>query len=172
MEYIKKDIFKSLEDKTIDVMMHQVNCIGAFNAGIAKLIRNKYPLVYNFYITKVRSASKFIDLYGTYQFIQIDNGYVVNLFSQYFTGEPTSNQIPQSQYNDDFFTRINMLKKTLGSVKKEIPENLTIGLPLIASGIAKSSEHKKLSDLEYFKKFIEPTIEEVLGDREVIVHYI
>lgn len=38
-----------------NVICHQVNCKGVMNAGIAKAIRNKYPQVYDVFMTSFAS---------------------------------------------------------------------------------------------------------------------
>lgn len=45
IKHIKCDIFKS----GADIICHQVNCQGVMGSGIAKQVREKYPVVYRDY---------------------------------------------------------------------------------------------------------------------------
>ena len=66
-----------------DIIAHQVNCQGAFNSGVAKAIREKFPEVFEKY-------KNFCDRYtpdfllGSIQYCILDNDdrLVVNLFAQ------------------------------------------------------------------------------------------
>lgn len=42
LKHIKGDIFKS----NADAILHQVNCQGVMNSGVAKQVREKYPIVF------------------------------------------------------------------------------------------------------------------------------
>lgn len=175
MKYIQGDIFEYLKTDMIQVMMHQTNCVGAFNAGIARIVRKKYPNVHQHYQTKLTSTKEFIDSFGTHDFIKIADGYMVNLYGQYFPGKPKNLPIKSNTYmQDSLQTRLEMLEKAMESAKKDIPENFRIGIPLIASGIAKSDEskYKKMSDLDYFKKVIAPVVEKCFFDRDLMVFYL
>lgn len=46
LTYIKGDL---LEDPEVQIICHQVNCQGRMNSGIAKSIREKWPIVFNAY---------------------------------------------------------------------------------------------------------------------------
>lgn len=82
IEHIKCDIFES----GADVILHQVNCQGAMNSGIAKQVREKFPVVFNAYNTFCSIKDNKSELLGTAQFIRVDEGgyagYIVNLFAQ------------------------------------------------------------------------------------------
>lgn len=45
MKHIKGDIF----DSNADAILHQVNCQGVMGAGLAKQVREKYPVIYHWY---------------------------------------------------------------------------------------------------------------------------
>lgn len=78
MKIINKDIL------TVDrgVIVQQVNCQGAMKSGVALGIRNKWPIVFE-YFEKYFQLTPQYKLLGTIQFIQVEPKlYVVNLFGQ------------------------------------------------------------------------------------------
>ena len=71
----KGDVLKS----NCDIIVHQVNCKGVMGAGLAKQIREEYPIVYEQY----KEFCKKDDLLGKVQFVPIAyKKYVCNLFGQ------------------------------------------------------------------------------------------
>lgn len=80
---MKKEYFDGdlLTAKT-DIIAHQVNCIGAFNSGVAACIRNKFISV--FFEYKVLCYSKSPnDLLGIIQVCKVnDTQEIANLFGQ------------------------------------------------------------------------------------------
>lgn len=86
MKIINKDI------TTIDrgVILHQVNCQGAMNSGVAKAIREKWPTVYERY-TNYFEDCKFAgswcwdssEMLGKLQFVQVaEELFIGNVFAQ------------------------------------------------------------------------------------------
>lgn len=64
------------------IILHQVNCYGKFNKGLAKSIREKFPKVYLEYLEYVQNKTP-EELLGTYNDVRInDLLIVVNCFSQ------------------------------------------------------------------------------------------
>lgn len=62
------------------VIVHQVNCKGVMGAGLAKDIRNKWPIVFKKYKERLWKP-------GDVQFVNVDtNLYVCNLAGQYHYG--------------------------------------------------------------------------------------
>ena len=106
-----------LLESECDYICHQVNCQGKMNSGIAKSIREKWPIVFQNYIAKCEAAEKSaVELYGCYemapcgsdlllgniQFVplwtdfekDIKHQSVVNLFAQqYYVSQFTKNNI-------------------------------------------------------------------------------
>ena len=74
----------NLLDAQTDVIAHQVNCQGVMGSGIAKQIREKWPRVYDNYVSYCYDyAACTHELLGECQLVQInDNQYVANLFGQ------------------------------------------------------------------------------------------
>lgn len=71
---IRRDIFTV----DCDIIAHQVNCRGVMGAGLAKQIRNKYPIVYERYKNYCPDPA----LLGKVQVINTGTVYVANLFAQ------------------------------------------------------------------------------------------
>ena len=75
-------------DAQTDVIAHQVNCQGVMGSGVAKQIRDKWPRVYDSYVTYCYDYIACTnELLGECQLVQInDNQYVANLFGQNYYG--------------------------------------------------------------------------------------
>ena len=70
----------NLLDATENVLIHQVNCQGVMGSGVAKAIRDRWPIVYKEY----RDLSCPEEMLGRVQFVEIGQGkWVANLFSQF-----------------------------------------------------------------------------------------
>ena len=70
------------------VIVHQVNCQGVMGSGIAKQIREKYPIVYEEYKELYNHhKSNNYRLLGENQIVKVDSDkYVVNIFGQEYYG--------------------------------------------------------------------------------------
>jgi len=64
-----------------DIIGHQVNTKGVMGAGLAKQIRNKYPLVYANY-KELCGDNKYRSLLGTSQYVDVQDKTIVNMFAQ------------------------------------------------------------------------------------------
>lgn len=72
---IKGNLLTSNEN----VIIHQVNCQGVMGAGIAKQIKDKYPMVFSAYKKYCPNPQ----LLGKIQYIRVnDDRYIINLFGQ------------------------------------------------------------------------------------------
>lgn len=80
--YVMNDIFKSTPNNCI--MVQSVNCMGVMGAGLAKAIRDRYPIVYEIY--KAEYDLEMLEL-GYVSYIDIEEGLIVaNLCGQYGYG--------------------------------------------------------------------------------------
>lgn len=74
----------NLLDSNAEYIIHQVNCQGAMNSGVAKAIREKWPIVferYRFYYETMQHEDE--PLLGTIQIVKVnDNQSVINMFAQ------------------------------------------------------------------------------------------
>lgn len=78
IKHIKCDIFKS----GATLILHQVNCQGVMGSGIAKQVKEKYPVAYEQYKHKCDMCEP-SQLLGTTQLVKVnDDFYIVNLFAQ------------------------------------------------------------------------------------------
>lgn len=135
--YAKGDLLKS----HCDYICHQVNCQGKMGSGIAKQIREKWPIVYENYMAKCKAAEESaVELYGAYemapcgsdlllgniQFVPLWKDFeaspihksVVNLFAQQYYG-----------YDGKRYTSYDAFWTCLGQMKNSIPKGATIGFP-------------------------------------------
>lgn len=105
----------------VDYICHQVNCQGVMNTGIAKSIREKWPLVYENYMIKYNDVnencpsviSPSFFMLGTIQIVPIELDFSVHYHKDVI------NLFAQDQYGDDnkcytsydaFWSCINQLK--------------------------------------------------------------
>lgn len=78
IRYIKGDLFSV----TSGVIAHGCNCIGAMGAGVAKIVRERYPEAFLRY-TEVCKINDAKDLLGTTQIVRVsENLYIANCFTQ------------------------------------------------------------------------------------------
>lgn len=82
MEIIYKN--GNLLDAQTTVIGHQVNCQGVMGSGVAKQIRDKWPLIFSNYQVKCQSP---ISPLGDVLIVKVsDNQYIANIFGQYNYG--------------------------------------------------------------------------------------
>ncbi|WP_079709807.1 macro domain-containing protein [Paraliobacillus ryukyuensis] len=102
-----------------NIIGHQVNCIGVMGAGLAKQIKNKYPIAFEQYKGLVDSHIEKRKLLGKHQIVIVDkNKYVSNLFGQ----ESIGTQKQQTDYLalSESLNRLSSMAKSL---------NLSVALP-------------------------------------------
>ena len=91
IKYFNGDL---LTAPNIEIVAHQVNCLGIMGSGIAKQIKDKYPQVFKEYKEFCNTHPK-NDLLGCCTMSSIgDNIWIANLFGQY----GISNKICQTDY--------------------------------------------------------------------------
>ena len=141
--YIEGDATKPTVDGC-KIIAHLCNNIGVMGAGIARTIRNQYPLAYNMYISEHEDVG--LDL-GFSQIVCIRNDlYIANMVSQ--------NGINDSRkgWRGDLVD-YNGLRKCLDAVFQFAKDmNATVHMPRIGCGLAGSSWRK-----------IEPLLIDVVG---------
>lgn len=70
-----------------DIIIHQVNCQGKMNSGVARAIRNKWPSAFNDYLAFWKAADNKSDLLGKVLLSQVgDNKFVAHIFGQFNYG--------------------------------------------------------------------------------------
>lgn len=134
MRYIKKDI----TTVTKGVVAHGVNCQRVMGSGVALAIRNKWPKVYQEYLT----APKGKESLGGLQLVKVlDELFVANCFTQEFYGRD----------NKVYADKASVRRCLWGVVQFAKQESLPLYLPKIAS------DRGGLS----WEKIVEPMIKEL-----------
>ena len=79
-------IIGDIAETTANFIIHQVNCQGAMNSGVAKSLRKKYPAVYNDYMRKCQTVKTPKELLGqfvaTNAYDEIGRVYILSIFGQ------------------------------------------------------------------------------------------
>ena len=115
IKHIKCNIFES----GADVICHQVNCQGVMGSGVAKQVKERYPIVYEQYKKVCTSDER---LLGRTQIIPINNSqYIANLFAQDNYG-----------YDKKCYTDYQALENCLKQIYAFCP-NKTIAFPYLMS---------------------------------------
>lgn len=123
MMYFKK---MDLLEANVDYICHQVNCQGKMNSGVAKAIRERWPIVYSTYLKTWQSAPRRLQLLGTILLVDI-NMYepywpkqpaIINMFSQEFYG-----------YDGKRYTSYDAFDDCLQKIKKTVPKGSKIAFP-------------------------------------------
>lgn len=96
-------------DVTEGIIVHQVNCKGVMGAGLAKQIRNKYPVVYTKYREFINGADP-TSLLGKHQITRVTNTLIVlNIFGQLNYGTSTM-QTDYAAFENALSTFSNLYK--------------------------------------------------------------
>lgn len=123
IKIVEGDLLQATED----IIGHQVNCQGKMNSGVAKSIREKFPLVYkmymkrcNFYVMEMGYDTS--RMLGMNQVIQVEEGkWVANLFGQNFYG-----------YDGLKYTNEKSLFETFKKLREYAEsQNLSVALPYL-----------------------------------------
>lgn len=124
----------NLLDSDCDYICHQVNCQGRMGSGIAKAIRDKWPVVYTEYINKYKETQDQVLRYhaglnfmrdtsevllGQIQLVDVsEKQCVINMFAQQFYG-----------YDGQRYTSYDAFDTCVQSIKEYIPKGSSIGFP-------------------------------------------
>lgn len=155
----------NLLDADVEYICHQVNCQGRMGSGIAKSIRERWPVVYDEYRAKFdEMEEKLIEVCGSWesqvdvsdvllgdvQLVRVgDNKTVVNLFAQQYYG-----------YDGKRYTSYDGFWTCLGKIRETVPAGSTIGFPdHIGCGLGGANWEVILT-----------MIEEALNDYEVYIY--
>jgi O-acetyl-ADP-ribose deacetylase (regulator of RNase III) len=123
ISYVDGNVF----DSDADVIAHGVNCMGAFGAGVAKQIRNRYPEVYRAYITKHTFEGWKL---GDCQIVTLEDNsrQVANLATQFGYGYKRGQKVLVSY---------DALRYSIRSLFKYCANNnLSLAMPQIGAGLA------------------------------------
>lgn len=166
IKYVQGDLIKMFKDGDVDCIAHQCNLMlqSEFCGGIAGTIFKNFKDAGDANNSFLAGKS-ITDCLGRTSGTQ----YVFNIYSQIYTGCPNNGA-------DSMECRLSYLKEGLNTIKLYMGANnqTKLGIPLIASGLAKQQNMKSMPDLSYFKKFILPVVKDVFKhtDITVIVAYL
>lgn len=145
-----------------DYICHQVNCQGVMGSGVAKQIRDKWPIVYAKYRERIEetaaeaaslgfnSLSVEEMLLGNFQTVKLPNhGWVINMFAQLNYG-----------YDGKRYTSYDAFYDCLERMARILPKNATIAFPY------KIGCDRGGADWDIISKMIE----KVLGDFNVTIY--
>lgn len=156
----------NLLDAPVDYICHQVNCQGRMGSGIAKQIKERWPVVYEGYKKAFDDRAKEISdvfggptdpltagatLLGHLQQIQVnDKQTVINMFAQQYYG-----------YDGKRYTSYDAFWACLGGIRDSVPKGSKIGFPAkIGCGLGGANW-----------EVIFRMIEQVLGDEYEVYIY-
>jgi O-acetyl-ADP-ribose deacetylase (regulator of RNase III) len=123
--YKEGDVLKDL-GKHINIVAHGCNCLGAFNAGIAKQISINFKKANDHYIDLYKKGK--LEL-GFVQVVKVgDSKRIANCGTQYSYGSPKNGAVYL-----DYTAFKEVFEKLYKYVKKE---NLILGIPKIGAGLA------------------------------------
>lgn len=120
INFVKQDLTTS----DADYICHQVNCQGKMNSGVAKAIREKWPIVFTTYWNTFLNES---NLLGTILTVDLndyepkswpESPVVINMFSQEFYG-----------YDGKRYTSYDAFDNCLQKIKETIPKGSKIAFP-------------------------------------------
>lgn len=156
-----------LLESGVDYICHQVNCQGRMGSGIAKQIKERWPIVYEEYMAEFQKREKEIaEMCGGFEY-QLDVGEtllghiqvipvnhkqnVINLFAQQYYG-----------YDGKRYTSYDAFYNCLERMARIIPKNATIAFPY------KIGCDRGGADWDIISKMIE----RVLGDFNVTIYHL
>lgn len=120
INFVKQDLITS----DADYICHQVNCQGKMNSGVAKAIRERWPIVYTTYWNTYLSGS---NLLGKILLVDINENEphtwpkqptIINMFSQEFYG-----------YDEKRYTSYDAFVDCLQKIKAIVPKGSKIAFP-------------------------------------------
>lgn len=156
------DLLKVQKDMNIDVICHQVNCQGKMASGIAKQIRETYPVVYENYMAKYKAMVEF----GTH--IMLGDIQLVPLYEDFYQDvkhQHVCNMFAQNDFGYDGrrYTSYDAFWICLNRLRETLPAGSTIGFPYLI-GCDRGGANWNV---------IEAMIKEVFNNEYVvyIVHY-
>ena len=167
LQYKQGNIIEALKKGEIDFLMHQVNCEGEMGAGLAMSIKHHFPNTEKQYIQYLNAYKRGNREFGSYVF---SDDKILNSMSQYYKGPPTNRMFKYDGYEmpDSFTNRLEALKRNIEKLSPMLKTS-TIGIPLIASGLAADKAKKERfvknpfndesADMLYFKYYIAPIFE-------------
>ena len=131
----------NLLDSDVDYICHQVNCQGRMGSGIAKQIKERWPVVYKNYMAKFDTVDEFVSkTYGRYENgpdtseILLGDIQIVGLWEDYYATDfhqSVINMFAQQHYGYDGrrYTSYDAFWACLGGIAASVPKGSKIGFP-------------------------------------------
>jgi O-acetyl-ADP-ribose deacetylase (regulator of RNase III) len=120
MKIVTGNLIQMAKDSKFDVIVHGCNCFNTMGGGIARVIRETWPIVYEADCKTIRGDKKKL---GTIDPVLLNNNvYVVNAYTQYYYGRGL-----QVSYD--------AIRSCFSEIKNAF-NDLKIGYPLIGAGLA------------------------------------
>lgn len=113
-----------LLETPFEIIAHQVNCMGKMNSGVAKQIRERFPLAYDAYITSLKQFGADY-LFGKSQIIRQNGHSIFNIFGQYNYGYNGKQYTSYGALDSGFREAINSYRRNDSDDKRQI----TIAIP-------------------------------------------
>lgn len=152
IEYRQGCVVEAFKSGRYYALLHQANCFNTMNSGVAKAIREEFPMAYAADLKTIKGDRFKL---GTYSYAAINelSGYVVNLYGQYNYG-----------YDGTKFTLIDQLEAALAAFGRHFriggELGLAICLPRLGCGLGGASWDDE----------VEPMIQRQLITRGFEVH--
>ncbi len=146
---IKGDLIALAQDGQFEVIVHGCNCFCSMGAGIARQIRDRFPLAF---AADLETVPGDMDKLGTYSSAQISSSgnqfVVINGYTQY-------------QYaGTGVLVDYRAIETLFKQIKKDFPQK-RIGYPKIGAGLARG-------DWKRISKIIDQTL---AGETHTLVEY-
>lgn len=120
--------YQDITTANCDYICHQVNCKGKMNSGVAKAIREKWPVVFDNYKTKIDTVGYQLreNFLGTIQIVPLYENYkederhqcVINMFAQNDYG-----------YDGKRYTSYDAFWNCLNLIAHHVPKGSKIAFP-------------------------------------------
>lgn len=120
IKFVKQDLTTS----DADYICHQVNCQGKMNSGVAKAIREKWPIVYTTYWNTFLSESNLlgkillVDINDYKPYTRSKQPVIINMFAQEGYG-----------YDGKRYTSYDAFWSCLGHILEVVPKGSKIAFP-------------------------------------------
>ena len=121
----------SLLEANVDYICHQVNCQGKMNSGVAKAIREKWPINFTTYMAhynqNVKKNNGYNTLLGDVLFVNLndyepktwpESPIIINMFGQFDYG-----------YDGKRYTSYDAFDKCLHRIRSAVPKGSKIAFP-------------------------------------------
>ena len=117
-QYVQGNLLDAFDHKDFDLIVHGCNCFHLMGAGIAGSIHERYPLAY-YADVKFSEKGDFGKL-GSYTYVQLEQGIIINGYTQYRPGKCPTDQLYANI--KDVFTMVNKFfaGKTVGIPKNRL----------------------------------------------------